>query len=113
MDRLAAQAHYYTSLTRIPYAHILCASMTEGVGMTLIFDPQAPKKATNLSVNADLLARARECDINLSATLERALLEALRQKQRAAWVRDNREAIDAYNAQVEEHGVFSDGTRTF
>jgi antitoxin CcdA len=76
-------------------------------------DPNAPRKATNLSVNADLLARAREHGINLSATLERALIDALRQRQRRAWLEANQGAIDAYNAYVDERGVFSDHLRTF
>jgi antitoxin CcdA len=77
------------------------------------YDSKAPKKATNLSVNADLLNRARELDINLSATLEQALVEVLRQRQRERWLAENRGAIAAYNDHVENHGDFSDGVRTF
>ena len=81
--------------------------------MTQTHDVDAPKRPTNLSVNADLLERARALDINLSATLERALIEALRRQQREDWLRKNRAAIDAYNDEVESRGVFSDGRRTF
>jgi antitoxin CcdA len=77
------------------------------------YDLQAGKKPTNLSINADLLAKARDLEINLSATLEQALAEAVRQHQRAAWLAANRDAIAAYNQQVEDQGVFSDGLRTF
>ncbi len=73
----------------------------------------APKKAANLSINEDLLAKAREMNINLSATLEQALNEALRQRQKEQWLAENREAMAAYNAHVEKHGVFSDGLRSF
>ena len=52
-------------------------------------------------------------NINLSATLEQALGEALRQRQREQWLAENREAMEAYNAHVEKHGVFSDGLRSF
>jgi antitoxin CcdA len=76
-------------------------------------DTKAPKKATNLSINADLLNRARELEINLSATLEQALVEVLKQRQRERWLTENRDAIAAYNDHVEKHGVFSDGVRTF
>lgn len=48
--------------------------------MRATYNPPAPKKATNLNVNADLLRKAREMDINLSATFEQALLEALKQR---------------------------------
>jgi len=77
------------------------------------YDTKAPKRAANLSVNADLLNRARELDINLSATLEQALVEVLRQRQRERWLAENRGAIAACNDHVEKHGDFSDGVRTF
>ncbi|MDP2430486.1 MAG: type II toxin-antitoxin system CcdA family antitoxin [Pseudomonadota bacterium] len=81
--------------------------------MQTAYDLNAPKKAANLSINSDLLSKAREMDINLSSTLEQALAETLKQRQRALWLAENREAIQAYNAQVEENGVFSDGLRSF
>ena len=81
--------------------------------MQPIFNPQAPKKAANLSVNADLLSRARELNINLSATLEQALIQALEQRRREEWLVRNRDAIDAYNEHVEAHRVFSAGIRSF
>lgn len=74
---------------------------------------QAPKKAANLSINAELLGKAKELGINLSATLEQALAEQIAARQRAQWMADNRPAIDAYNQHVEQHGTFSDGLRTF
>lgn len=81
--------------------------------MPVLYDPQAPKKPTNLSVNSDLLNKARALDINLSATLEQALAETLRARQREVWLAENREAIAAYNEHVESDGVFSDGLRRF
>lgn len=77
------------------------------------YNLQAPKRPANLSVNGDLLNKAKELDINLSATLELALAEALREKQRAQWLAENKIAIGAYNDHVEKHGVFSDGLRSF
>jgi antitoxin CcdA len=73
----------------------------------------ASKKAVNLSVDAALLREACDRDINLSATLERALEEALRQERRARWLADNRQGIAAYNDQVEVHGAFADTLRSF
>lgn len=68
-----------------------------------------PQRAANFSVNGDLL----NMDINLSATLEQALIEALKKKQREQWLAENRKAIDAYNEHVEAHGVFSDDLRSY
>jgi antitoxin CcdA len=87
--------------------------MRIGDPMQPIFDLKARKKATNVTINSDLLARAREVGINLSATLERALAEQLRQRRSAEWLKENRGAIDGYNADVEARGVFSDGLRGF
>lgn len=81
--------------------------------MRTVYDPEAPKKATNLSINSDLLSKARALDINLSATLEQALAEALRARQRELWLEENRAAMAAYNQLVETDGVFSDGLRSF
>lgn len=68
------------------------------------------KKATNVSIDRQLLETARACGINLSATLEEALAERIRAQQ---WLADNREAIASYNESVAERGVFSDGLRNF
>jgi antitoxin CcdA len=81
--------------------------------MTHDYDPSAPKKAANLSINADLLSRARELEINLSATLERALVDALKKTRRERWLTDNSDAIEAYNEHVEKNGVFGDRLRRF
>jgi antitoxin CcdA len=71
------------------------------------------KKAVNLSIDAALLREARERDINLSATLERALSEALHQQRRERWLAENKPCIAAYNEQVDAHGAFADTLRTF
>lgn len=73
----------------------------------------AVKKPVNLSINSDLLAAARELNINLSATMETALADAIRIKRRERWLADNREAISAFNERVDRDGVFSDGLRKF
>ena len=77
------------------------------------YDLNAPKRAANLRINEDLLNKAKSFDINLSATLEKALAQALKEKQREQWLADNRQAITAYNEHVESNGVFSDELRSF
>ncbi|MRK21544.1 type II toxin-antitoxin system CcdA family antitoxin [Pseudomonas sp. JG-B] len=76
--------------------------------MFAAYNPNSPRRAVNLSVNGDLLNKARDVGINFSETLEQALIEALRKKQREQWLEENRTAINAYNEYVEAHGVFSD-----
>jgi len=76
-------------------------------------NPTALKKAANLSINSELLNQAKALQINLSATLERALIEAIRDKQRQQWRQENRQAIEDYNQRVETEGCFSDSLRSF
>jgi antitoxin CcdA len=51
--------------------------------------------------------------LNLSATLESALEAELRRRRRDKWLAANRDSIDAYNREVEEHGTFGDALRSF
>ena len=71
------------------------------------------KRATNVSVNQRLLEDAKALDINLSATLERALEAEVRARRREQWLEENREAIAAYNARIERDGMLSDHVRAF
>jgi antitoxin CcdA len=79
--------------------------------MQNFFDKSAPKKATNLSINSDLLSKARDLKINLSATLESALAQQVRKAARAEWLNENREAINEINELSEKYGLFSDSYR--
>lgn len=81
--------------------------------MAELYNAAAPKKAANLSINSALLHKARELNINLSATLERALKEELSRCQATQWVEQNRTAIKSYNDFVEQHGCFGDEFREF
>jgi antitoxin CcdA len=81
--------------------------------MNQIFDTQASKKPTNVSINSDLLMKAKALRINLSATLESALIELVNVQQRELWKLENKTAIEAYNQLVDENGVFGDELRRF
>ena len=81
--------------------------------MQPLYDTNAPKKPTNLSVNSDLLFRIKEMDINISATLEKALIGELKKAEAERWAADNKKAIQKYNKFVEDHGCFSDEFRSF
>jgi antitoxin CcdA len=76
-----------------------------------LYDRRAGKKPASLRVNSDLLEKARELGINLSATLEEALAAEVGSRKRELWLEENREAIAAYNEHVAQHGVFSTGLR--
>lgn len=81
--------------------------------MQPLYDQNAPKKATNLSINSDLLAKSRKLEVNLSATLEQALKQKLAEESEENWRRENASAIKAYNSFVEQNGIFGDEYRSF
>jgi antitoxin CcdA len=83
------------------------------VPMQIVFDSTAPKKPTNLSINSDLLRQAKDLHINISAVVESALAERVRQEKRRAWLLENHDAIDRYNTTIGEDGAFSDSLRAF
>jgi len=74
---------------------------------------KSAKRAVNLRIDESLIDQAKTMHINLSQTLETSLVEILREKQRVAWLDDNREAVEAYNRRIEKRGLFSDGLRQF
>lgn len=81
--------------------------------MSAVFNRKAPKKPTNVSVNSDLLSRARELNVNVSSVLEAALEAKVKQRIHERWLAENREAIGQYNEHVEKNGVYSDDERGF
>ena len=81
--------------------------------MLALYNRNAPKKPTNLTINSDLLIKAKELKINISSVLEQALVERLKQTQSDEWLRENSDSIASYNEHIEQFGVFSDPVRTF
>jgi antitoxin CcdA len=79
----------------------------------VLYDREAFRKPTRLSVNSDLLEKARELGVDLTNTLEEALALEVHKRQREAWLVENREAIETYNDLVVRNGVFSTGLRGF
>ncbi|MBP8020592.1 MAG: type II toxin-antitoxin system CcdA family antitoxin [Agitococcus sp.] len=81
--------------------------------MFSLYNSQAPKKATNLSINSDLINQSKHFDINLSSVLEQTLVQLLQEKQRQQWLTENQESIAAYNQEVQKNGCFGDDVRLF
>ncbi len=71
------------------------------------------RRGTNLTIDPTLVAEGKTAGLNLSKIAEDAIRLALRSKQQEQWLKENAEAIEAYNRRIEEHGVFSDGLRRF
>jgi len=81
--------------------------------MSAIYDETAMKKATNVTINSDLLQKAKSYKINISKNFEAYLAEVVKKREEQQWLEENRKAIDAQNERMEKYGSFSDGIRRF
>lgn len=63
------------------------------------------RKPTNVSLDAEFVAEAKALGINLSQACEKGLVEAVKEARAALWQEENREAIESWNAWVEENGL--------
>ncbi len=70
-----------------------------------------PKRAVNLSIDAELLAEAKAAGMNLSAALEEALQDALKEHRWQKWRDDNKAVTDSMNRYVAKHGLLSEKYR--
>lgn len=65
----------------------------------------APKRPTNVSLNARLLEEAKSLGINVSRAAERGLALHIAEARAKKWKTENRKAIEASNAYVAKHGL--------
>ena len=69
------------------------------------------RRATNVSLRADLVEAARSLGVNLSKEFE-SRLEALVQERRAElWKKETQGAIAAYTRYFEKHGIWNEDLR--
>ena len=64
-----------------------------------------PKKATNVSLSADLVAEAKRLGINVSQACEGGLDAEVRKARAEQWKRDNREAMEDWSRWIAENGI--------
>jgi antitoxin CcdA len=81
--------------------------------MSSLYNSSAPKRATTLTINSDLISQAKTFHINISSVLESALADKVKQAKNEQWLRENIDSISSYNSHVEDNGVFSDELRSF
>lgn len=67
--------------------------------------PAALKKATNLSLDQQLVEEARRLGINLSRACEQGLAARIAEERRRRWHAENADAIASSNAYVEKNGL--------
>jgi len=66
---------------------------------------KSTRKATNVSLGADLLAQAKALHINISQAAESGLARAVAEKRAELWLQANQQALDSSNAFVEQKGL--------
>ncbi|WP_066748521.1 type II toxin-antitoxin system CcdA family antitoxin [Proteus myxofaciens] len=66
------------------------------------------KRGVNVYLTAKLVDEARELGINLSATLDHMLSDAIREKKQEIWKTENKKGIQALNEFEQEVGLFTD-----
>jgi antitoxin CcdA len=69
--------------------------------------------ATNVSLNADLVAEAKELGVSISQASNRRLEEAVKLARAERWLEENKAALDSYNAWVEANGLPLEKYRLF
>ncbi len=75
--------------------------------------PPIQRKPTNLSLDAHLIAEAKNLDINISRIAEDGIAKAVAEEKARLWKIENREAIQSLNAYVEENGLPLEKFRQF
>ena len=73
----------------------------------------APKKATNLSLNSKVLEKARELGMNVSQTVDTLLAAEVRRCYWQKWNEENKDAVAEYNARIASEGLPLSKYRTF
>lgn len=66
--------------------------------------PKAKRRPLNISVREDLIEAAKGLNLNTSQAAEAGIADAVKRAQEAAWLEENRDAIDAHNERVEKSG---------
>lgn len=67
----------------------------------------APRKPTNLSLDAGLVKEAQELGLNLSRVLDEALQLAVKEERGRRWADENRAAFEAANRAIDKYGIFN------
>lgn len=97
-------------MKQVIYAHILCAKEM-AINRPARFE--GPKKATNVSLSAELVEEARRLGINVSEACQTGLAAEVKKAREAAWKEENRAAIESWNDYIRKNGMPYDQYRQF
>ena len=63
------------------------------------------RKATNVSLDADMVAEAKALGVNVSRACEAGLARELSARRRSDWLAESASAIESSNEYVRNHGL--------
>ncbi|MFA5952020.1 MAG: type II toxin-antitoxin system CcdA family antitoxin [Hyphomicrobium sp.] len=63
------------------------------------------RKPVTLTIREDIMRDAKSLSLNASKAAEAGIAEALRKARGERWLAENRDAILAYNTEIEARGV--------
>lgn len=66
---------------------------------------EGPKKATNMSLSAELVEAAKRLGINVSEACQVGSAAEVKRGREAAWQQENRAAIESWNEYTRKHGL--------
>jgi antitoxin CcdA len=75
--------------------------------------PANPRRATNLSIDSEVLEKARAMNINISRAAEDGVRRAISREEAKRWAEENADVIRSSNEYVEKHGLPLEKYRVF
>lgn len=63
------------------------------------------RKATNLSLDSDVLQLAKKFEINVSRAAQHGIELAIAERQAELWRKENQDALESSNEYVAKHGI--------
>jgi antitoxin CcdA len=68
-------------------------------------DAGSSRRSAELEIDADLFSEAESLSLNVSHAAEIGIKAAIKAERERRWKEENKPAIEAWNAYVEEHGL--------
>lgn len=75
--------------------------------------PASHRRPTNLTLDARLVAQAKDLDINISRVAEDGIAKAVAAETARLWKIENRVALESWNKYVEDYGLPLEKHRQF
>lgn len=79
--------------------------MRKATGFSDDAKPSRHRRATNVSLDSELLSEAKDLGVNISRACERGLAQEVASAKEKRWLEENAAALDAANAYVETRGL--------